>query len=238
MFSELQGELFGLEDYSYTCRNCRGEFPRSIEFFPKGRCKDKLASFCRKCSNSFSNNFFSSEKENERSSKISLTKKTCEECGGTKSLREFYMSSFSFDGKTKSCKKCVDENYNKVLHMRQKYFDGFSWVVYFVQDSRNKRLKIGTSEDPYQKLAELQQGSSEKLNLLAIHYSGEKDDAETLVEILFSLFKSFYKCNGWFEMAPSLEQYIYSLNSSNDGDSKRLLYSEDINKKKYRLTNK
>ena len=49
MRSVFQEELFGPDQYTRLCSFCRGEFPRSAEFFPDGRCNDGMASFCRKC---------------------------------------------------------------------------------------------------------------------------------------------------------------------------------------------
>ena len=51
MRTAIQEELFGAEQYTRLCSICQGEFPRSSEFFPTGRCHDGLASFCRKCAN-------------------------------------------------------------------------------------------------------------------------------------------------------------------------------------------
>ena len=230
MRSAIQEELFGNENFTFLCSNCRGEFPRSIEFFPKGRCKDKMASFCRKCSNLIDQKQLSYKKNKEQSSNLSLSEKTCLECGETKILREFYMSSHSIDGKTQSCKVCIDGKHPS--QMLQKSFKGFYWVVYFIQDSRNKRVKIGSSEDPDQTLFNLQEGSSEKLNLLAIHETGEKDLAEASVNTLHSLFKTHHTSNGWFEMVPSLEQYIALIRSGDNAGVKILLHPEDINKNK------
>ena len=49
MRSVFQEELFGPDQYTRLCSFCRGEFPRSVEFFPDGHCNDGMASFCRKC---------------------------------------------------------------------------------------------------------------------------------------------------------------------------------------------
>ena len=49
MRSVFQEELFGPDQYTRLCSFCRGEFPRSAEFFPEGHCNDGMASFCRKC---------------------------------------------------------------------------------------------------------------------------------------------------------------------------------------------
>ena len=73
--------------------------------------------------------------------------------------------------------------------------------------------------------------SSEKLFLLALHDLGEKDKSENAVKTLYTLFQSQHKGNGWFEMAPSLEQYISQLNSLNNEGARDLLHSDDKNKK-------
>ena len=104
MWSKTQEELFSGEHYTRLCSICRGEFPRSIEFFPAGRCKDKMATFCRKCSIIVDQSKNSTKKILGSSSGLCLPKKICENCGDLKTLREFYMSSYSFDGKTKDCK--------------------------------------------------------------------------------------------------------------------------------------
>ena len=65
MRSAIQEELFGPEQYTRLCSMCRGEFPRSPEFFPPGRCQDRLASFCRKCANVRAQ-FWQATKETER----------------------------------------------------------------------------------------------------------------------------------------------------------------------------
>ncbi|MDP6216914.1 MAG: hypothetical protein QF649_06840, partial [SAR324 cluster bacterium] len=109
MRSAFQVEFFGAEQYTRLCSICRGEFPRSSEFFPEGRCKDLMASFCRKCANVRTQTNRSS-KEN---SIISFLGKSCKECGEIKQLREFYMSSQFHDGKTSACKKCIDEKHEE-----------------------------------------------------------------------------------------------------------------------------
>jgi hypothetical protein len=39
---------------------------------------------------------------------MNLLEKSCEGCGTIKSMREYYMSSNSHDGKTSICKNCID----------------------------------------------------------------------------------------------------------------------------------
>ena len=105
MRTAIQEELFGTDNFTRSCSSCGGEFPRSIEFFPKGRCKDKMASFCRKCSNLLDKKEIIKNKIGSNLSQISLEIKVCSECKHTKELREFYMTSKSQDGKTSACKK-------------------------------------------------------------------------------------------------------------------------------------
>ena len=112
MRSVIQEELFGPEQYTRLCSFCRGEFPRSAEFFPDGRCNDGMASFCRKCAHLRVQLKSSAKKMSTKFSQASLLEKVCKDCGERKPLREFYMSSHSQDGKTSSCKNCIDENYD------------------------------------------------------------------------------------------------------------------------------
>ncbi len=203
MRSAFQVEFFGAEQYTRLCSICRGEFPRSSEFFPEGRCKDLMASFCRKCANVRTQTNRSS-KEN---SIISFLGKSCKECGEIKQLREFYMSSQFHDGKTSACKKCIDEKHEE-SEIRQRRLAGFEWAVYFIQDSRNKRVKIGSSDDLELTISTLQEGSSETLHILAYHDTAGEDAAEMIVNTLHCMFQNYHTGNGWFEMVPSIEQYI------------------------------
>ena len=207
MRSAIQEELFGAVQYTRLCSICSGEFPRSSEFFPEGRCQDMMTSYCRKCANvRIQTQSISKESVTEILNIYSL-EKSCKECGEIKQLRKFYMSSQSLDGKTSTCKNCTDEKH-KVCRKRQQRLSEFEWAVYFIQDSRNNRVKIGSSDDPEQTLSILQEGSSETLHLLTIHELGEKDNAEMSVNALHSLFQIHHTGNDWFEIIPSLEQYI------------------------------
>ena len=96
------------------------------------------------------------------------------------------MSSQFHDGKTSACKKCIDEKHEE-SEIRQRRLAGFEWAVYFIQDSRNNRVKIGSSDDPEQSLSTLQEGSSETLHMLAKQDSGEKDKADMIVNALHCL---------------------------------------------------
>lgn len=223
MRSAFQEELFGSEQYTRLCSICRGEFPRSSEFFPEGRCQDTMASYCRKCANVRSQTQRSSKESQTEISTLYSLEKSCTECGEIKQLREFYMSSQLHDGKTTACKNCTNEKY-KEREIRQQQLAELEWAVYFIQDSRNNRVKIGSSDDPELALSSLQEGSSETLHLLANHESGEKDTAEMIVDSLHCLFQTHHTGNGWFELVPSLEQYISLIQHGDFEKAEILLY--------------
>jgi len=234
MRSAIQEELFGAEQYTRLCSICSGEFPRSAEFFPEGRCQDMMASYCRKCANVRAQTQRSSKESETEISNLYLLEKSCKECGEIKQLREFYMSSQSHDGKTSACKKCTDEKH-KEREIRQQCLAELEWSVYFVQDTRNNRVKIGSSDDPEQALSTLQDGSSETLHLLANHESGEKDAAEMIVNALHCLFQTHHTGNGWFEMVPSLEQYISLIQHGDFQKAEMLLYPIENTEYKFSL---
>ena len=221
MRSVIQEELFGQEQYTRLCSFCRGEFPRSAEFFPDGRCNDGMASFCRKCSHLRVQLKSSVKKTDTKFSQASLLEKVCKDCGERKPLREFYMSSHSQDGKTSSCKNCIDENYD-FKQNRKHHPDRES--VYFIQDSRNKRVKISSGSNPYLDLEDLQQGSSENLHILASFETSHEESADDIVSTIQSLFQTHHSGNGWFDMVPSLAQYI-SLIKHGDSENAKLLLS-------------
>ena len=76
MRSAIQEELFGHEQFTRLCSMCRGELPRSPEFFPPGRCQDRMASFCRKCSSMFDKSEIIENKIDSNLSKLFLGKKS------------------------------------------------------------------------------------------------------------------------------------------------------------------
>ena len=221
MRSVIQEELFGPEQYTRLCSFCRGEFPRSAEFFPDGRCNDGMASFCRKCAHLRVQLKSSAKKMGTKFSQASLLEKVCKDCGERKRLQEFYMSSLLQDGKTSSCKNCIDENYN--LKQKSKHHP-HGESVYFIQDSRNKRVKISSGSNPYLDLENMQQGSSETLNILASFEISHEESADNIVSTLQSLFQTHHSGNGWFDMVPSLAQYI-SLIKHGDSEKAKLLLS-------------
>jgi len=221
MRSVFQEELFGPEQYTRLCSFCRGEFPRSEEFFPDGRCNDGMASFCRKCAHLRVQLKYSAKKMGIEFLQASLLEKWCKDCGERKPMREFYMSSHSQDGKTSSCKNCIDENYN--LNQKRKHHpEGQS--VYFIQDSRNKRVKISSGRNPYLDLESMQQGSSGTLHILASFETSHGESADNIVSSLQNLFQTYHSGNGWFDMVPSLAQYI-SLIKHGDSEKAKLLLS-------------
>ena len=220
MRSVIQEELFGPEQYTRLCSFCRGEFPRSAEFFPDGHCNDGMASFCRKCAHLRVQLKSSSKKLGAKFSEVSMLDKVCKDCGERKPLREFYMSSHYQDGKTSSCKNCIDENYD-LKQKRKHHPDGES--IYFIQDSRNKRVKISSGINPHFDLDNLQQGSSETLHILASFKTSHYESADKIVCTLQSLFQTHHIENGWFEMVPSLAQYIYLIKNGDSEKAKILL---------------
>ena len=232
MRSVFQEELFGPDQYTRLCSFCRGEFPRSAEFFPDGHCNDGMASFCRKCAHLKVQLKSSAKNIGTKFSQVNLLDKVCKECNERKSLREFYMSSHSKDGKTSSCKNCMDENY----HLKQKriyHSEGES--VYFIQDSRNKRVKISSGINPHSDLDNLQQGSSETLHILASFKISHYESADKIVCTLQSLFQTHHIENGWFEMVPSLAQYIYLIKNG-DSEKAKILLSPIENSRNYSLS--
>tara|TARA_B100000686_G_scaffold299987_1_gene334198 strand:- start:55 stop:603 length:549 start_codon:yes stop_codon:yes gene_type:complete len=159
------------------------------------------------------------KKINTKFSYLEIHEKVCKKCNERKPLREFYMSSLSQDGKTSSCKNCVDKNFD--LKQKHKHFaEGES--VYFIQDSRNKRVRISAGRNPYLDLHNLQQGSSETLHILASFETSHEESAENIVITLQILFKTHHSGNGWFDMVPSLAQYI-SLIRNGDSEKAKLL---------------
>ena len=220
MRSVFQEELFGSVQYTRLCSFCRGEFPRSTEFFPEGHCNDGMASFCRKCSHLKVKIKSSAKKMKTKFSQANLLEKICKECDEIKPLREYYMSSHSQDGKTSSCKNCIDENYD-LKQKRKRHPDGES--VYFIQDSRNKRVKISSGSNPYLDLENLQQSSSETLHILASFETSHEESADNIVSTLQSLFQTHHSGNGWFDMVPSLAQYISLIKHGNSEKAKLLL---------------
>ena len=115
----------------------------------------------------------------------------------------------------------MDEHYN-LKQKRKHHPDGNS--VYFIQDSRNNRVKISSGSNPYLDLENLQQGSSETLHILASFETSQDESADTIVNTLQSLFQTHHSGNGWFEMVPSLGQYI-SLIQHGDTEKAKLLLS-------------
>jgi len=69
----------------------------------------------------------------------------------------------------------------------------------------------------------LQQGSSETLHILASFKTSHHESADKIVCTLQSLFQTHHIENGWFEMVPSLAQYIYLIKNGESEKAKILL---------------
>ena len=91
-----------------------------------------------------------------------------------------------------------------------------AWAVFFIQDSRNFRVKIGNCKDPYQSLNELQQASSVNLRLLAVLEGESQTQSEARERELHQQFSACHEGNGWFECVTVLQQYISLIQRQND----------------------
>ena len=201
----IQQELFSPEQYTRTCSRCRREFPRTQAFFPEGRAKDGMASVCRQCTR-----FRRSPKNGESPVLDEITlleRKACEDCGKLKELTEFYMDSHTTDGKSRWCKDCSNARYEARQERRRRLGED-AWAVFFIQDTRNLRVKIGCSADPHESFSSLQQASSVVLKLLAVMEAKSRSDAESRERELHRLFEGCYEGHGWFECVTVLQQYI------------------------------
>ncbi len=114
----------------------------------------------------------------------------------------------------------MDEHFN--MRQKRKDLPGTNYV-FFIQDSRNKRVKISSGNNPYIELQNLQQGSSESLHVLASFETGLDESAENMASSLQSLFQTHHSGNGWFDLVPSLEQYIYLIKNGDSEKAKLLL---------------
>ena len=70
----------------------------------------------------------------------------------------------------------------------------------------------------------MQQGSSETLHILASFETSLEESADNIVSTLQNLFQTHHSGNGWFDMVPSLAQYI-SLIKHGDTEKAKLLLS-------------
>ena len=75
--------------------------------------------------------------------------------------------------------------------------------IYFAQSGKNGPIKIGLSEHPTKRMADLNRGSSEPVRLLGTRRGDHSEE-----KFFHKLFKD-YKLNGeWFEPVPELLAYI------------------------------
>ena len=128
------------------------------------------------------------------------------------------MDSQTVDGKARSCKSCSDQRFQAAQQRRER-FGTQAWAVFFIQDSRNFRVKIGSSIDPYQSFDALQQASSVDLRLLAVLEGGTQSQAEARERELHRQFNSYHEGNGWFECVAVLQQYITLIQQQTDEKS-------------------
>ena len=205
MAHPIQEELFSPEQYTRICSRCRREFPRTRSFFPEGRTKDGMSSVCRQCTQfKVPGNGRSSSELFQLSEK---TVKLCADCGMMKPLTDYFMDSHTVDGKARWCKSCSDMRY-QAAQKRREDLGSEAWAVFFIQDTRNFRVKIGCSTDPYQSFNALQQASSVNLRLLVVLEGGTQSGAETKERELHRQFAACHEGNGWFECVTMLQQYI------------------------------
>ncbi len=205
MAHPIQEELFSPEQYTRICSRCRREFPRTRSFFPEGRTKDGMSSVCMQCTQfKVPGNGRSSSESFQLAEK---TVKLCADCGMMKPLNDYFMDSHTVDGKARWCKSCSDIRY-QAAQKRREDLGSEAWAVFFIQDTRNFRVKIGCSTDPYQSFNALQQASSVNLRLLVVLEGGTQSGAETRERELHRQFAACHEGNGWFECVAALQQYI------------------------------
>ena len=175
-----------------------------------------MASVCRQCMQ-----FKVTENKGSAPEAISLQEKVvklCSDCGLIKPITEYFMDSHTTDGKARWCKDCSDIRF-QAAKQRRESMGSEAWAVFFIQDTRNFRVKIGNSKDPYQSLNELQQASSINLRLLAILEGGSQTQAEARERELHQQFSACHEGNGWFECVTVLQQYISLIQRQNDEKS-------------------
>ena len=173
MVKPVQEEFFSPEQFTRICSRCRREFPRTRSFFPEGRSNDGMSSVCRQCTQFKLPQSIKPSHEDFQHQERNV--KSCSDCGLIKPLNEFFMDSQTVDGKARSCKSCSDQRFQAAQQRRER-FGTQAWAVFFIQDSRNFRVKIGSSIDPYQSFDALQQASSVDLRLLAVLIQQHTDE--------------------------------------------------------------
>jgi predicted DNA-binding transcriptional regulator AlpA len=75
--------------------------------------------------------------------------------------------------------------------------------IYFAQSGKNGPIKIGVSDHPTKRIAELNTGSSDPIKILGMRKGSHQD------EVFFhKLFKDYHLNGEWFEPVPELLAYI------------------------------
>ena len=64
---------------------------------------------------------------------------------------------------------------------------------------------------------------------MASFETSNEESADNIVTTLQSLFQTHHSGNGWFDMVPSLEQYIYLIKNGDSEKAKLLLTPIDNN---------
>lgn len=191
---------------------CRGELPRTPDFFPPGKTKDGMATICHKCAQAR----HPRNRDEAETGMPSAREKWCIACNRNKPLTDYFMDSRSADGKTHLCKECTNASF-LAWEERKKRLGTDSWAVYFIQDSQNLRVKFDCATDPYDGIKQMQQESTIPLRLLAFIEAGEQAKARSRVRELQDQFQAFHAGNDWFECETSLQQYISLLQQTTEG---------------------
>ena len=190
-----QAELFGADQYLRPCGECRNPCPRTLDFFPEGRCSDGLSTLCRKCAQGKSEAVPAPKP-------IVLEVRTCEDCGESRSIQQFYMDAKGRGGKSWVCKWCKDRQKKPVSSPETPF------LLSFIQDARNQRVRLDVSTDPLALLAQLQEGASVPLRLLATQGFATQAQAEAQQESLMQCFEQQQVYGHWLENSDLLTRWI------------------------------
>lgn len=192
----IQEELFASEQYLRACGECRNSFPRTLDFFPEGRCSDGLSSLCRKCQTT------EMTTASPTPPPARFEHRACECCGESRTLAQFYMDSKGPAGKSWVCKSCHDLQLNPVLPPEMPY------GLCFVQDVRNRRVCLLVTSQPQQRLQQLQEGASVPLRFLAVQGFSSEAQAESQMESLMQCFEKQQVYGSWLEESELLIRWI------------------------------
>ncbi len=190
-----QAELFGADQYLRPCGECRNPFPRTLDFFPEGRCSDGLSTLCRKCAQG-------KAEVVPVPKPIVLEARTCEDCGESRSINQFYMDAKGPGGKSWVCKWCKDRQKQPPVAPETPF------LLCFIQDVRNLRVRLDVSTEPLRLLTHLQEGASVPLRLLATQGFATEAQAEAQQESLMQCFEKQKVYGRWLENSDLLTRWI------------------------------